>query len=156
MDCLVTAVTDEVDVPRRLLQDFVTAPVPYAAMRPLALSQPSRVPGWIEGAMWSPPIPDLARKASTRRRVELHASRERVDGWSTRVGWPGGLRGFPAFDGELLLHGIDDDTFIGLQGAVSLAEASMWTERELREARVQLRGLLTNMSKLVAHDLRFE
>ena len=146
---------DEPEVPRRLLQDFVTVPIPLDVVQPRAMAQPSPVPHWIEGAMWSPPIPDLLRKTKRRQRVQLTGVRERVDGWSTQVAWPSGLRGFPAFDGELIFHRAETDaTWVGLQGAISMASASLWSERELRDAQIQLRGLLTNLSQVLIHDAR--
>lgn len=145
----------EPEVPRRLLQDFVTVPVPLDVVQARAMAQPSPVPHWIEGAMWSPPIPDLWRKAGRHQRVRLTGVRDRVDGCSTQVEWSSGLRGFPAFDGELVFHRAEAHaTWLGLEGAISMASASLWSERELRDAQIQLRRLLMNLCRVLVHDVR--
>lgn len=136
---------------RRLVQDFVTAPVPLASVLPQLAGQPSTIPSLVA----------MAASASTTCRPDVAAvdvrvvgERPRPGGWSVQLGWPDGACGLPGFDGELVLHElIPDSTWVALEGAVSLALSGELSDRELRHAQWQLRRLLTSLSEVLSGPL---
>ena len=133
---------------RRLVQDFVTAPLPLTAVLPVVAVDPS-------------PLPAMVTQAATRGGPEGGAAeapvvlvvdaRQLHDGWSAHLTWSDFIGGVPPFDGELVILGADPHrTWIALEGTVRLASHADWSDAPLRLARLEIREFLNQLAQVVS------
>lgn len=128
---------------RRLVQDFVTTPLALPAVVAHLDGHPSPLPA----LMWAAAPVAVGGAGGPIGELQVMRTRQRSDGWSAALGWPDGCLGLPAFDGELVVHPLSiERSWIGLEGVLSLVISSQLSDQELRDAQVQLRRLLENLS----------
>ena len=158
---------------RRLVHDFVTAPLPLETVLPRLDNEPSPIPTLVQAAAWWPDgdrpvapllasgevVPELTtprpRTRPSPADILVATTHDRGDGCSFRLSWPERLNRLPPFDGELVvLEAAPDHTWIGLEGAISLLMGAGRSEQEHREAQIAIRRFLTNLSYAVTTEDR--